>query len=49
MTALDWCIVAAYFGILLVVVWWATVKNRTTTADYFLAGRGLGWTTRFSR
>jgi solute:Na+ symporter, SSS family len=43
MTGLDWCIVAAYFGILLVVVWWATVKNRATTADYFLAGRGLGW------
>ena len=43
MTAIDWWIVAAYFGILVVVVWWATVKNRATAADYFLAGRGLGW------
>ena len=32
MTALDWWIVGAYFGILLVVVRWATAKNQGTAA-----------------
>jgi Na+/proline symporter len=34
---------AAYFGILLGVAWWVVRKNKDTAADYFLAGRNLGW------
>lgn len=43
MTSLDWTIIAAYFGLLLGITTWALRKSRDTAADYFLAGRGLGW------
>jgi SSS family solute:Na+ symporter len=43
MTALDWVMVLAYFGLLLGLTWWSIRRNRNTTADYFLAGRHLGW------
>ena len=43
MTILDWLVVAAYFGLLLALTWWAILKNRGTADDYFLAGRDLGW------
>lgn len=43
LTGLDWAAIAAYFGILLCVAWWVVSKNRDTAADYFLAGRNLGW------
>jgi solute:Na+ symporter, SSS family len=43
MTTLDWMIIAAYFGLLLGITVWALRKSRDTAADYFLAGRGLGW------
>src|SRR5262247_986197 len=43
MSALDWLILAAYFGILFALNAWAMRKNRETTDDYFLAGRNLGW------
>lgn len=43
MTSLDWIIIAAYFGLLLGITTWALRKSRDTAADYFLAGRGLGW------
>ena len=43
MTTLDWLVVAAYFGLLLALTWWAILKNRGTADDYFLAGRDLGW------
>jgi SSS family solute:Na+ symporter len=42
-TILDWLVVAAYFGLLLALTWWAILKNRGTADDYFLAGRDLGW------
>lgn len=35
--------IALYFGILLCVAWWVVRKNKDTAADYFLAGRNLGW------
>lgn len=43
LTAIDWLAIAAYFGILLGVAWWVVRKNKDTAADYFLAGRNLGW------
>jgi SSS family solute:Na+ symporter len=41
--ALDWIVIAAYFGILLGITWWVIAKNKDTADDYFLAGRNLGW------
>ncbi|MBS1854205.1 MAG: sodium:solute symporter [Acidobacteria bacterium] len=42
-TALDWVMIALYFGILLCVAWWVVRKGKNNAADYFLAGRNLGW------
>src|ERR1700755_2689090 len=42
-TLLDWLMIAAYFGILLCVAWWVIRKQKESAADYFLAGRNLGW------
>ena len=42
-TALDWTMIAIYFGILLCVAWWVVRKSKDTASDYFLAGRNLGW------
>src|SRR5882757_7712311 len=42
-TALDWTMIAIYFGILLCVAWWVVRKGKENTTDYFLAGRNLGW------
>jgi solute:Na+ symporter, SSS family len=43
MMPLDWGVVAAYFGILLLLAWWVIRQNKNTADDYFLAGRNLGW------
>jgi SSS family solute:Na+ symporter len=43
MTGLDWAMIALYFGVLLCVAWYVVRKNKDTAADYFLAGRNLGW------
>src|SRR5213592_2728528 len=43
MTALDWIVIAAYFGLLFVLTWWAIQSSKDTADDYFLAGRNLGW------
>lgn len=42
-TAADWLMIAVYFGILLCVAWWVVRKGKDSAADYFLAGRNLGW------
>src|SRR5271166_5570737 len=42
-TALDWLSIALYFGILLCVAWWVVRRGKDSAADYFLAGRNLGW------
>ncbi|HWC97478.1 MAG TPA: sodium:solute symporter [Candidatus Sulfopaludibacter sp.] len=42
-TALDWTMIALYFGILLCVAWWVVRNSKENTTDYFLAGRNLGW------
>lgn len=39
----DWFVVGMYFGLILVVAWWVTLRRRDTADDYFLAGRNLGW------
>ena len=43
MEALDWLAIEIYFSILLGVAWWVVSKSKDTAADYFLAGRNLGW------
>jgi SSS family solute:Na+ symporter len=43
LTAIDWVAIAIYFGILLCVAWWVVTRRKDTAADYFLAGRNLGW------
>jgi len=40
--ALDWAVIALYFVILIVVVWFSS-RKQDTTKDYFLAGRNIGW------
>src|ERR1700682_2748181 len=42
-TGIDWFVIAIYFGILLTVAWWVVKKGKDSAADYFLAGRNLGW------
>lgn len=43
LTGLDWLAIAFYFGILIGVAWWVIRQRKDTAADYFLAGRNLGW------
>jgi SSS family solute:Na+ symporter len=43
LTTLDWLMIAAYFSVLLSVAWWVIRRGKDTAADYFLAGRNLGW------
>src|SRR5579871_6201387 len=42
-TALDWVMIALYFGLLLCVASWVVRRGKDTATDYFLAGRNLGW------
>lgn len=41
--ALDWAVIGLYFAILAAVAIWVITRKQKTTADYFLAGRNLGW------
>jgi SSS family solute:Na+ symporter len=43
LTGLDWSMIALYFGILAGVAGWVVKRSKNTAADYFLAGRNLGW------
>ena len=43
LATLDWLAIAVYFSILLGVAWWVVRRGKDTAADYFLAGRNLGW------
>lgn len=43
LTGLDWVMIAGYFAILGCVAWWVVSHGKDTAADYFLAGRNLGW------
>jgi len=42
-TGIDWVVIAIYFGILLCVAWYVVKRSKDSAADYFLAGRNLGW------
>lgn len=42
MEAIDWFFVAAYFVLLITIVWWSSRRVKTST-DYFLAGRDISW------
>ena len=42
MTGLDWIVIGLYFAALVAVVWWSSLKQQSS-ADYFLAGRNIGW------
>ena len=39
---LDWIVISVYFTALVAVVWWSS-RQQQTSADYFLAGRNIGW------
>ncbi len=43
LTGIDWLAIALYFCVLLGVAWWVVSRRKDTAADYFLAGRNLGW------
>jgi SSS family solute:Na+ symporter len=43
LTGVDWLAIALYFSVLLGVAWWVVKRRKDTAADYFLAGRNLGW------
>ena len=43
MQLMDWWIIAGYFLLILSITWWVLLKNKETSADYFLAGHSLGW------
>ena len=43
METLDWMVVAGYFAGLAGLAWWVIRQSKETSADYFLAGRHLGW------
>ena len=43
LTEIDWLVIGLYFSILLCVAWWVVRKAKDSAADYFLAGRNLGW------
>ncbi len=42
MLPLDWIVVALYF-VLVVAIVWRSSRHQKTSADYFLAGRHVGW------
>lgn len=42
LVALDWGIIAAYFGVIAAIACWAARRQRDTE-DYFLAGRDVGF------
>lgn len=42
MEPLDWVVLAAYF-LLIVAIVWRSSRHQNTSADYFLAGRHVSW------
>ncbi|MBN1346034.1 MAG: sodium:solute symporter [Phycisphaerae bacterium] len=43
MATLDWVVIGLYFGALAGVAWWVIRQRQDSSADYFLAGRNVGW------
>lgn len=42
LTPIDWVVLSLYFVVLLGIVWWSS-RKQDTKADYFLAGRNVGF------
>src|SRR5580704_9969572 len=42
-TGIDWIVIVGYFGVLIAVATWVIRRRKDSAADYFLAGRNLGW------
>src|SRR5437899_11891618 len=40
---LDLIVIASYFLILFGIAYWAARREKNVSADYFLAGRDVGW------
>ena len=40
---LDWLVVSLYFVVLAGIAWWVIRQKTESSADYFLAGRHVGW------
>ena len=43
LSAIDWAAIAGYLGLTAGVVWWTHLRQRNSSTDYFLAGRGQNW------
>lgn len=43
MTIIDWLVLGVFFVLLFMVIWWVVTQKKETSADYFLAGRNVGW------
>lgn len=41
--ALDWLVIAIYFGAIGAIAWWVIRMRQESAADYFLASRHVGW------
>lgn len=40
---LDWVVIFGYFAVIAGIALWVMTRKQKNTADYFLAGRNLGW------
>jgi SSS family solute:Na+ symporter len=40
---LDWIVIGSYFLLIAILALWVMTRKQTDTADYFLAGRNIGW------
>ena len=43
LVTLDWIVVALYFVAVFGIAWWVIRQKQSSTEDYFLAGRNVGW------
>ncbi len=43
LAVIDWVVIGLYFLLIAGLAWWVIKQKTDTTADYFLAGRHLGW------
>ncbi|MCW9706081.1 sodium:solute symporter [Fodinibius salsisoli] len=43
LAVVDWVVIGGYFLLIAGLAWWVINQKTDTTADYFLAGRHLGW------
>jgi len=41
----DWLVISFYFALVFILAWWVTRKEKkeTSTKDYFLGGKNMGW------